>query len=53
MRQMQVLKGRCREEKEIDIWKVCKPCLKDKIYMSTSGRKRKWLFEENAQLRDD
>ena len=35
-----------------DICKVHKPCLKGKICMSTSSRKLKWLFEENAQLRD-
>ena len=42
-----------REEKEIEIWKVCKLCLKGKFYMSTSSRKLKWLFEDNAQHRDD
>ena len=51
-RQMQVLKGLCREEKEIKIWKVCKLCLESKIYMSTWSRKLNWLFKENARLRD-
>ena len=47
---MQVLKGLCREEKEIEIWKVRKPCLKGKFDMSTWNRKLNWLFKENAQL---
>ena len=50
---MQVLKGLCREEKEIEIWKVRKLCLKSENYMSTWNRKLNWLFKENAQLRDD
>ena len=28
---LQVLKGLCRVEKEIDIWKVCKLCLEGEI----------------------
>ena len=51
MSQFQVLKGLCREEKEIEIWKVRKLCLKGEISMSTWSRKRNWLFKKNAQLR--
>ena len=51
MSHFQVLKGLCREEKEIKIWKVCKVCPKGKIFMSTLSRKLNWLFKENAKLR--
>ena len=53
VRQMPVLKGFCRKEKEIEVLRVCTICLKGKIYMCTSSRKLKWLLEENAQLRGD
>ena len=53
MRQLQVMKGLCREEKEIEIRNVCKLCLKCEIPTTTWNRKLNWLFNENAQLRKD
>ena len=52
-RQMQMLSGLCREEKEIEIWKMCKLCLKGKIYMFIWNRKLNWLYKGNAQLKED
>ena len=51
--QWQVLKALCREDKEIDIQRVCKLCLKGEISMSTWNRKLNWMFKENAQLGED
>ena len=48
-----MLKKRIQKGKEIEILKVCELCLKEKIWMSTSSRKLTWLFDKNAQLRDD
>ena len=46
MSQFQVLKGLCREEKEIEIWKVCKLCPKGEILgrKEVEGRARFFLF---------
>ena len=51
MGQSQVLQGLGREDKEIDIWKVCKLSPKGEISMPTLNKKLNWLFKENAQLR--
>ena len=48
-----MLKKRIQKGKEIEILKVCEPCLKEKICMSTSSTKLTWLFDKNAQLGDD
>ena len=40
-----------REEKETEIWKVCKLCPKGEISMSTFNRKLNWLPKKSAQLR--
>ena len=42
-----------REERETEIWKVRKLCLKGEFSMSTWSRKLNWRFKENAQIRDD
>ena len=42
-----------RIQKGKEMLKVFELCLKEKIYMSTSSRKLTWLFDKNAQLRND
>ena len=48
-----MLKKRIQKGKEIEILKVCEPCLEEKICVSTSSRKLTWLFDKIAQLEDD
>ena len=43
-----MLKGPCREEKEIEIWKVCKLCPKGDFSMSTLNRKLNWPVQEEC-----
>ena len=44
------VEGLCREEKEIDIWKLSQT-LSEKQNSLVWHRKLNWLFKENAQLR--